>query len=56
MTMNDLMEVVVNECYCAPSLFIENVAAEGWTMSRMCEEVSKMKDRAELLLFVNRFI
>lgn len=54
--MNELYDIVVNECYCIWGLFLENVANEGYTKAQFEAEVKKCKSKDELRRLVNRFI
>lgn len=56
MDMNELYNIVVNECYCIWSLFLENVANKGWTQKQLKAEAAKCKGREELIALVNKFI
>lgn len=54
--MNELYDIVVNECFCIWGLFLENVANEGWTRKKLETEAAKCKDRDALRKLVNQFI
>ena len=54
--MDRVWDIVVNECYCMWSLFLENVANEGYTKARFEAEVKKCKSKEELRRLVNKFI
>ena len=54
--IDELYDIVTNECYCIWSLFMENVSNEGWTTDRLLAEIGKCKDREALRRLVNKFI
>lgn len=54
--MIDLQDIVVLECQCMWSLFLENVEGEGWTAERFAAKVEECKDRAALRRLASRFI
>lgn len=51
-----LFDVVVNNCYCPWSVFLENVDNEGWSGAMLRQEAEKCESKEDFVRLANRFV
>lgn len=56
MTMDNLYDYVVYDCYCLYDLFLENVLDMGISKKELKVMVEECKDKKDLRKLVHRFI
>lgn len=51
-----LFDVVTNDMFCAWSIFLSNVEAEGWSGAMLRQEADKCASKDDFVRLANKFI
>lgn len=51
-----LFDIVVNECCCAWSIFLDNVESEGWTSDMLQSEIDMCNCHGDFMRLAGKFV